>query len=446
MRKPAVPPQNRFDDLNPQERLLIADAMAQLGPEAVCPRSEYLHWDVLRNKKPPIGLSKEHWWQAVKLSRSLVGTMQLPLMDTEGKPFHWLFLPHWPSRLLKIQRSTQESSATFSFGLGEGDRYLVNSLIEESISSSQLEGASTTRQVAKQMLLSQRKPRTLDERMIVNNYHAMEFIRAHRRDLLSVDFILAIHGILMDSLLAEAGRLRVRDDILVTDSHEEVVHIPPKATELSARLQALCEWANTVQEEIPPIIKAILLHLALAYDHPFEDGNGRTARAIFYWFMLHQGYGLMEYVSISQVLKKAPIQYGRAFLYTETDDNDATYFIEHQLGVIEQAVAALEQHLVEQLRERKQIEFLQKVLPDRQMAVVAHALKHPKQSYLIEHHRHSHGISYQSARMDLLALADCGLLVKRKRGKAFVFEVPSDLRQKLGDGSGVVQSPLARSK
>lgn len=60
------------------------------------------------------------------------------------------------------------------------------------------------------------------------------------------------------------------------------------------------------------MLRAILLHFWLAYDHPFEDGNGRTARSLFYWYMRTQGYWLVEYLLISNILRKAPAQYTRA--------------------------------------------------------------------------------------------------------------------------------------
>lgn len=43
----------------------------------------------------------------------------------------------------------------------------------------------------------------------------------------------------------------------------------------------------------------------IAYMHPFVDGNGRTARALFYWYMLKSGYWLTEYLSISRVIAKS---------------------------------------------------------------------------------------------------------------------------------------------
>ena len=68
-----------------------------------------------------------------------------------------------------------------------------------------------------------------------------------------------------------------------------------------------------------PVLRATLpaIHFMVGYDHYFEDGNGRTARAFFYWSMLRQGYWLAEFLSISRVLRAAPARYARSFLLTE---------------------------------------------------------------------------------------------------------------------------------
>ena len=91
------------------------------------------------------------------------------------------------------------------------NRHLVNSLIEEAITSSQLEGAATTRRVAKEMLQTGRDPRTQDERMIWNNYQAMEFVGDHRDDEITPDLMRELHAVVTDGTLsdpAEAGRSR----------------------------------------------------------------------------------------------------------------------------------------------------------------------------------------------------------------------------------------------
>jgi Fic family protein len=199
-------------------------------------------------------------------------------------------------------------------------------------------------------------------------------------------------------------------------------------------MAAMCQFANADKPFIHPVVRSILLHFWLAYDHPFVDGNGRTARALFYWSMLRHGYWLSEYLSISRILKKAPAKYSRSFLYTEADDNDTTYFVLAQLSVIKQAIRDLNAHLAKKLEERRQTEALLKKsssVNHRQLALLTHALKNPGWDYTIEGHANSHGIVYETARSDLLGLETKGVLQKRREGKAYVFSAPNDLVSRL---------------
>ena len=127
---------------------------------------------------------------------------------------------------------------------------------------------------------------------------------------------------------------------------------------MAARMKAMCDFANgeTPDFFIHPVIRAIMLHFWLAYDHPFVDGNGRTARALFYWSMLRARYTLFEFISISQILLRAPVRYAKAFLHTETDENDLTYFILHQTEVIEEAVQALHDYVTRKTVELREAE------------------------------------------------------------------------------------------
>lgn len=51
------------------------------------------------------------------------------------------------------------------------------------------------------------------------------------------------------------------------------------------------------------------LHFMLGYEHPFVDGNGRVARAMFDWAMLRNGYWLFEFISVSRIIRQAPAKY-----------------------------------------------------------------------------------------------------------------------------------------
>ena len=212
-------------------------------------------------------------------------------------------------------------------------------------------------------------------------------------------------------------------------------------------MDLMCSFANGEQpdEFIPPALRAIILHFWLAYDHPFVDGNGRTARALFYWAMARQGYWLCEYVSISRILKKARGQYARSYLYSETDDNDVTYFALYQMRVLLRAIGDLHEYLARKASELQEAEELVRRtslvtddLNPRQLALIHHALKKPGARYTVESHRISHGVSYETARSDLLRLTRLKLLSQRKSGKAYVFVPSEDLRAKLKTRTGRV--------
>jgi Fic family protein len=406
----------------------------------------YLHWDQLRHRQPPEGLSHEKWWAGVKFARQ--GLLRaLPLVDKHGRPIQFAMPDPVQRAVHNIDRQAAGSVAMPKplVSEDERDRYLVSSLIEEAITSSQLEGASTTQEVAKDMLRSGRKPRDRSEQMILNNFRVMQVVRELRDDPLTPERILEIHRIVAEDTLDDgaAGRLRMPGEAIkiVDAQHSTVLHEPPDAETLPERMRRLCDFANDTGAGDPfvhPLIRAILLHFMLAYDHPFVDGNGRTARALFYWSMARSGYWLMEYVSISRLLRNAPARYARAYLYTETDDNDATYFLIHQLDVIEQAIQALHDYLARKTREQAAAESLLRHAPrlsdqlnHRQVALLSHALRHAGHGYTVESHRRSHQITPQTARTDLLGLVELDLLEKAKRGRAFVFYAPKDLRSKI---------------
>ena len=403
---------------------------------------KYLHWDRLRYYAPPKGLTHEEWWCALKLARSGL-TKEVPLVDVDGGPFAFGAPDPVGEHLHHIDQDAggQIEMADRHIGGSETrDRYIINSLVEEAITSSQLEGASTTRRVAKQMIRMRRSPRDRSETMIVNNYYAMEMIRQLTEQPLTKEMLLELHLILTAGTLrdtADEGRFRRPNELVrVYDYDNEVLHDPPLAEELPRRLAAMVDFANgkTPGYFVHPVIRAILLHFWLAYDHPFVDGNGRCARALFYWSMLRQGYWLCEFVSISRIIKKAPAKYGRAFLYTETDENDLTHFILYHLEVIRQGIRSLHRYVARKTRELSQTERLMRAsarFNARQLALLTHALRHADAEYSIGSHQRSHRIVHQTARTDLYDLVDRGLLIKRKIGRTFYFHPIEDLETKL---------------
>ena len=322
--------------------------------------------------------------------------------------------------------------------------YLVNSLMEEAIRSSQLEGATTSVRVAKELLQTGRAPKDRSERMIINNYRASQFMRESVGDELTPGHVLEMQRILTDGTLDDpdcAGRLQRPDEerVAVYDRLTgELVHRPPPpAEQLPGRLELLCEFANGTASGdgfIHPVVRAIMLHFVLACDHPFEDGNGRTARLLFYWSMRKDGYWLTEYLSISKILRQGPSKYTRSFLLTETDDLDATYFILFQLNVIERAIEELHKYLRRKIQEVRKVERALRGADHfnhRQLALLSDAIRHPDRTYTFRSHAMTHNVTQETARTDILQLLKKGLLARRKSGRQHIFEAAPDLSDRL---------------
>lgn len=443
MRMPRVPPS--LADLLPQLRPETLGLLAQHADPL--PAGRYLHQEEMRYRKPPEGLDHDQWWAATCLGRAPL-LYELPLADKHGQPFRFATPQPVLIDLHHIDRDAAgQIRAPEGAPIHESKQpYLLASLIEEAITSSQLEGAATTRKVAAAMLRERRAPRDHSEQMIFNNYRAMEHLRELRDAPITPAHILELHRTLTVDTLDDpddAGRLRGSNDIEVIDQRDGgVLHTPPDFTTLPQRLDALCAFANDSENSEPfvhPVLRAILLHFMIGYDHPFIDGNGRTARALFYWAMARSGYWLMEFVSISHIIKLAPAKYVRAYVHTETDHGDTTYFLIHQLQTIRRAIDALHAYIARKTNERQETErmlahktpLLRLRLNHRQIGILTSALKHPTDAIRIDAHQHTHGVVYQTARADLLDLETLGLLIKSKRGNAYEFYPPPDLQARI---------------
>lgn len=411
----------------------------------------YLHWDKFQWRVEK-GDAKEAAWLATKFARSSISKSLHSLVADNSHVFSYCVPDSLFAKLHHIDKITGGGHA-----IGDGlfvsntdkDRYLVkNLMMEEAITSSQLEGASTTRKVAKEMLESSRDPKDKSEQMIFNNFLLMKKAVERKDEPLSIELILELHEIATFNAIdndATAGEFRKDDNITVSDLYHEVAHIPPSYESLEERIRGLCDFANSSHDGqdsdtfIHPIVKAIILHFMIGYIHPFGDGNGRTARALFYWYMLKAGYWLFEYVSISKLIQEKRSDYDKAFIYTETDEFDLTYFIYHQADIVVKAVNALHEHI--DGKKREFYEFMQwiekspisKKLKSNQLEILRDAIKEPGKIFTSKSVSTEFDINENTARTYLNKLVDEDLLIatKSKKGKVVLYIAPAGLIERL---------------
>lgn len=379
--------------------------------------SDYLFWDKVKylgDKTESVNL-----WKNVKLMRKL-GFKKLSINIKYKLNLNYGINDYLQQKLHYLD---------FNFGAGiqkeqllsdiDKHRYLTNSLMEESIFSSMIEGATTTRIKAKEMLRKEKKPANKSEQMILNNYKTIQYISENKNEEITIERLFEIHKLVTENTLESenVGVFRNSDDVKVMNQVTgEIVHNPPPFLELESLMASFCYFFNENPKEnfIHPIVKASILHFLIGYIHPFVDGNGRTARALFYWYLLKNGYWLTEYLSISRVILKSKTQYEKAYLYTEIDEMDVSYFIHYQVKVLTQAFEDLKDYISKKKTEENQFSKYLKIpnLNERQAQILFWIEENSNRFFTVKEIENIFNVTNQTARTDIENLVDLHYLKK----------------------------------
>lgn len=381
---------------------------------------KYYYWDELKYRENlPLKSLKENW-TLVKTHRKF----KYQTISFGKTNFNYYLSSYQLKDLhefdLKLIGGLKQNPILVS----EKIEYFKSSILQEAISSSQVEGAATTTEVAKDMLKSGRSPKNESEQMIFNNLKAINFINEFIEKKLDFKFIIDLHAIMTSKTEAQrcAGDFR-KKEVFVTDHLDgEIAHIPPDFNEVEPMMKDLCNFINDDNEFIHPIIKASILHFMIGYIHPFLDGNGRTARALFYWFLIKKDYSLIKSISISKVILESRTQYDKAFLKTENDDNDLNYFINYSIKNLRVAFEKLATYRDKKIAERERssivaYKLIQKGLNKRQSDLLGYFYIKYKNSVTLKYYSEKNEIVRQTASKDIQELIKLGLVEENKKNK-----------------------------
>ena len=375
---------------------------------------QYLYWDMIKYKKTEQNIAPEMLWTLTKISR---------LNAKKIKLGEYTFKYNTTDEILK---NLHEFDLNLGGSLGsqgiipkdDKKRYLISSIMEEAIASSQIEGAVTTRKNAKDMLRKNAKPKNKSEQMIVNNFLTIKHIVDIKDEPLTMERLFEIHRKITDNTLddpTDEGRFRDNNEINVVDVIDgEIIYSPPSFNKLPQLMDELFLFFNNNDQNsfTHPIIKGCIIHFLIGYIHPFVDGNGRTARALFYWYLLKNGYWLTEYLSISRLIVKSKVQYAQAYVYTEIDENDLTYFIDYKIKTMQLAFEELRKYVERKIKEKKQVTSFQKIsgINERQALILKWVNEESELLLSVKEIETRFNVSNQTARTDLSVLEEMGYL------------------------------------
>ncbi len=391
-------------------------------------QEKYLPLEDIKYRLEPLGFSSRDWPQIQKRIQILRKMGAIPFFVNSIDKKFWYF----PADVInqKVQKietlgrrlhSQIESSHSFK------REFLINSTIEEAIVSAIYEGANSTRAEAKILIESKQEAKNKDEQMLLNNYKAMQWIQEHSELPISNELILKIHEIVTKDTM-EGKNIsfsgRFRNDVVYVGPHEGISHVKIEET-----LKEVVRLVTNHPRALHGLIRGILLHYFIAYIHPFFDGNGRTARTLFYLQTAKSELKFIELLSISADLKTRGKKYEKSFEAVKEHDLDMTFFIDFCLDSLLKALQKVE----EKVNYLVDIGFLkeEKRLSLNQVALLQKMALNKYREIDIEGYAQSIGKSREVARNELKFLAHEKLLREETKGKKFVYRIESSYLKSL---------------
>ena len=147
--------------------------------------------------------------------------------------------------------------------------------------------------------------------------------------------------------------------------------------------------------------------------------------------MFRNDFSAFKYISISVLLKDAPVKYGKSYLFTESDEMDLTYFIDYQCTLVLRAIREFRNAYQENLKEVEDFNRwlwesgLYKKLNDKQQTLFQVAKSGMAELFTVTNVKDNLGCSYNTASSVLNGLVELRLFTKKKIGREWVYSLLS---------------------
>lgn len=392
--------------------------------------------DIMYRLKPPTRI--EEAWPTIIDYRKKHG-WATPLIDQQNNKF-WFYLPQSTLNRLELIEKTATDNIFQHAQKSIQNSVILEALIDEAFNSSVIEGAFSTRKRTKEMVEKKLQPTNKSEQMIINNFKALDFIIQNLSSPLDEGMILSIYRILTENALDEGCKAeKYRDDLVfVCDANSsQPIYTAPPHSQVQSLMDSLIKFIN-IPDDLNPVVKASIIHFYFVYIHPFFDGNGRTARAISYMYLLQKGYDFFKFFSISSVIREQKTKYYKAIKETEDYESDLSYFVNFNVEMILDSILRIMEKFNQEYGYRLILVYLNQagiILSPRQKKALSTFLKADKNYTTIDEYAKKLKVTYETARSDLNQLSELGLFKKTKIGKRFIYTIidHDDIIQKFND-------------
>lgn len=381
------------------------------------------------------GLKEAEW---SSLSKQILATRKagsITLFFNSIKPKFWFYPADVIHRKInEIETLGKDLYEKINKNAAFKNEFLFDSAIEEAITSAIYEGAHSTRAQAEQLIASGERPKNKDEWMLINNFKAMKWVKNNQQKSLTKDAILNLHRIVTENTLEgdDANfQGKFRNDKVFVGPHEG---IDPSTIEHA--IKEMIQLITDNPRYFHPLLKGILIHYFMGYIHPFFDGNGRTARALFYFKSIRNHLNYVELLSVSAYLRIHGKQYENSFVKVKENEYDLTYFIDFCLDSMASALKEVSRKVSYLLRMTDlAVRF---DLSQTQVGLIQRMALHKFRTIDIEEYAQQISKSREFARQELKGLLDHNLVFEIKMSKKLVYKVNAEkLKELYKDGSDI---------
>ncbi|MBL7546094.1 MAG: Fic family protein [Bdellovibrionaceae bacterium] len=391
-------------------------------------QQRYLTPEEIKYRLKQQGKSEEEWPSIRKEIVASRKTGSITLFFKSIEPKFWFYpadIIH--KKINDIEKLGKDLYEQINKNASFKTEFLLDSAIEEAITSAIYEGAQSTRAQAEQLIASDERPKNKDEWMLIKNFKAMKWVKNNQQTALSKEVILQLHHIVTENTL-EGDDInfqgKFRNDKVFVGPHEGINH-----GKIEQAINEMIQLTTNNPRYFHPLLKGILVHYFMGYIHPFFDGNGRTARALFYFKSIRNQLNYIELLSVSAYLRIHGKQYENSFVKVKENEYDLTYFIDFCLDSILSALKEVSRKVGYLLRMTDLKERFE--LSQTQIGLIQRMALHKFRTIDIEEYAQQISKSREFARQELKRLLDLNLVSEIKMSKKLVYKVNAEKLKEL---------------